>query len=449
MNAYSRRDLLKTGFAAAAASCLPGVSSRVLADAPSGNASLARKIVTDARLDHVTSMAHRLLSAGLSAGAGYPQVWIRDTNTFIETALKVNKPGLLRSALINFFKLQGPTGDIVDGYVADSQGREQAYRVSPLMPGYAAHKNTVETDQETSLVLAVCKYVRVTGDDRILDEPVAGRTVRIRLSQALDYVATERFDSRYGLVWGGTRMDWGDVQPETRFGTRVNDMTHRALTVYDSALFVSAMQGFIELPHIQSAEMDRWSKTIASVVQNIRKYLWDSRLQKFIPHIYLAGSPFPAEFDEASRYYHGGTTVAVEAGVLSRNEVRTSLTKMRENVALARAGSIGLTVFPPYPDGYFKDPIMTKPYTYQNGGDWDWFGGRTIQQLIRYELVEDAYAELSPMLDRVIRAGDFYEWWSPDNEPRGSAGFRGAAGVLAKAIDMLQGWAKNQLPSAG
>ncbi len=53
-------------------------------------------------------------------------------------------------------------------------------------------------------------------------------------------------------------------------------------------------------------------------------------------------------------------------------------------------------------------------------GDWCWFGGRMIQQLIRYELVETAYHELQPMVARVNTHGDFYEWWSLDNQPRGS-----------------------------
>jgi hypothetical protein len=61
-----------------------------------------------------------------------------------------------------------------------------------------------------------------------------------------------------------------------------------------------------------------------------------------------------------------------------------------------------------------------------------------VQQLVRYGMLDDAYRELRPMLRRVLVAGDFYEWWSPANEPRGSGKFRGAAGVLAKAISDLR-----------
>ena len=87
------------------------------------------------------------------------------------------------------------------------------------------------------------------------------------------------------------------------------------------------------------------------------------------------------------------------------------------------------------------------PYGYQNGGDWCWFGGRMIQQLLRQGFIEDAYRELKPMVARVQRAGDFYEWWSQDNQPRGSAQFRGSAGVLGRAVEMLQTWAKQNQAS--
>ncbi|MCZ7635575.1 MAG: hypothetical protein M5U12_05695 [Verrucomicrobia bacterium] len=113
---------------------------------------------------------------------------------------------------------------------------------------------------------------------------------------------------------------------------------------------------------------------------------------------------------------------------------------MRQNVRDAGAGTLGLTVYPPYPAGTFKNPSMV-PWSYQNGGDWDWFGGRMIQALVQHGFVEDACLELVPMVRRVQRSDGFFEWFDRDNRPRGSGTFRGAAGVLGKAILMLQGWA--------
>jgi hypothetical protein len=106
---------------------------------------------------------------------------------------------------------------------------------------------------------------------------------------------------------------------------------------------------------------------------------------------------------------------------------------MIKNKQSAGAGTIGLTVYPPYPKGFFANPSMG-PWSYQNGGDWTWFGGRMIQQLIHYGFIEEAWQEMIPMVERVKKNNGFYEWYSVDNKPRGSGQFRGSAGVLGKAI---------------
>ena len=128
-------------------------------------------------------------------------------------------------------------------------------------------------------------------------------------------------------------------------------------------------------------------------------------------------------------------------GLLNREEIGLALDRMVANVRAAGAASIGLTLYPPYPEGFFKNPQMRSPYSYQNGGDWCWFGGRMIQQLVKQGYVAEAYLELKPMVERVHRVGGFYEWWSLDNQPRGSSGYRGSAGVLGCAIELLQEWA--------
>jgi hypothetical protein len=136
-------------------------------------------------------------------------------------------------------------------------------------------------------------------------------------------------------------------------------------------------------------------------------------------------------------YYHGGTAVAIEANLLSKEEIKISLDKMVANVKASGAGSIGLTLYPPYPEGSYKNKSMY-PYGYQNGGDWTWFGGRMIQQLIKNGFIEEAYEQITPMVKRVKDNDGFFEWYSVDNKPKGSGTFRGAAGVLHKAIVMLE-----------
>ncbi len=425
---------------------LVGQMSRALGQQPSQPqvepAELARVILADDQLRSVLNKAEQLLKTGLNAGSGYGEVWIRDLNTFIELSLQVNDAQPIREALLTFFKFQGPDGNIVDGFIPKEQaGVGYKYRRSPLAPESMAHKNTVETDQESSLVQAVRKYVEVTKDRAILDEEIDGKSVRQRLALALDYVLNHRFDDKYGLVWGATTVDWGDVQPEHVWGVELDSDSHLTLDIYDNAMLLIALQDYLTLVGDRAADAAHYRQVSKKLHASIRLHLWDAARGKFIPHIYLKGSPFPKDFDENAVYYHGGTAVAIEAGLLSQAEIMSSLHAMRDNVRQAGASSLGLTVYPVYPAGTFKNPSMG-PYSYQNGGDWCWFGGRMIQQLIRYGLVEDAYRELRPMVSRVEQHDGFHEWWSLDNQPRGSGKFRGSAGVLGVAIQQLLAWAR-------
>ncbi|MFZ0430800.1 MAG: hypothetical protein WAO20_21980 [Acidobacteriota bacterium] len=420
---------------------LPEVASP-LPDRARKSAAVAERILADPDLPYVLEKARAVLGSGLNAGSGYGEVWIRDFNTFIELSLQVRDSRSIRQALLVFFHFQPEDGNIIDGYIpAAKASAGYDYTESETMPQFKGHKNTVETDQESSLVQAVYKYVQVTGDRSILQETVNEKSVLSRLQLALDYVLSRRFDTDYGLVWGATTVDWGDVQPEHEWGVAFDQSSHRAIDVYDNAMFVIAADNLVELLRDSGADSSRWSAARDRVRSNARRYLWDARRHKFRPHIYLDGSPFPADFEEDRIYYHGGTAIAIEAGFLNRDEIGLVLKDLRNNVRFAGAASIGLTVFPAYPSGYFKNPAM-KPYSYQNGGDWSWFGGRMIQQLIEHGFVEDAYTELIPMLQRVRRNNGFFEWYTVDDQPRGSGTFRGSAGVLGKAVLMLQSWAE-------
>ncbi len=399
---------------------------------------LKEKIQSNEYFKFTKEKALEVVKEGFSAGEGYDEVWIRDYNTFIELSAEVFEADVLKEYLLVFFRMQREDGNIIDGFLPREQAEQLPYDYIYLdaEPRYAGHKNTVETDQETSLVQAVYKYIQATGDETILDELVEGKSVAERLEWALSFLMNHRFNTEYGLIWGATTTDWGDVQPEHKWGVFLTEDTHYALDIYDNAMFLIALDNLMELV---PGTKNKWSGIRDQVAKDVREHLWDEEEQKFIPHIYLDGSPFPEDFNEAEIYYHGGTAVAIEAGLLSKEEIKISLEKMLANVEACGAGSIGLTLYPPYPEGYFKNPSMY-PYGYQNGGDWTWFGGRMIQQLVRYGFVEEAYDQLQPMVKRVKDNDGFYEWYTVKNEPKGSGTFRGSAGVLFTAILMLENY---------
>ncbi len=397
---------------------------------------LAQKVRENESIAFTKQKAREVVKTGFNAGDGYREVWIRDYNTFIELAAELYDPAELKENLLVFFRMQGDDGNILDGFTP----REDTiirydFTYTEMAPNYAGHKNTVETDQETSLVQTVYKYIKATGDQPILDELIGDMTVAQRLEAAMEFLITNRYVASHNLLWGATTADWGDVQPEHGWGVDLDENTHRAIDIYDNAMFIIALDNLMEM--IPSSRT-RWEVVRDEVFKSCRKHLWDKENQKFIPHIYLEGSPFPDDFNENEIYYFGGTAIAIEASLLSVPEIEHSLNEMVKRAKEAGAPSIGLTLYPPYPEGFFENQIMNPEYSYQNGGDWTWFGGRMIQQLVRYGFLQEAYERLLPMTERVLENDGFYEWYSINNEPRGSGTFRGSAGVLYVAIEQLE-----------
>lgn len=396
--------------------------------------AIAIKIHNDSTLNRVKIMAEDLIKTGFNAGSGYGEVWIRDFNTFIQLSCRVMPKDSIKKRLRVFFQMQGDDGNIIDGYIPKAKADVgYDYIQSANAPGFEGHKNTVETDQETSLIQAVYKYVKATKDNSFLSEIIDGRTVQTRMADALNFLMAKRYSAKYGLIYGATTVDWGDVQPETPWGVVMDSSSHLAIDIYDNAMLVIALNNYIEL----FPEDIHWRNIRKDISKNIMKYLWDNKHQKFIPHIYLNGSPFPPSFDEKKINYHGGTAVAIEAGLLNKKEIQAVNRQMLEDVKASGGMSIGLTIYPVYPKGFFKNKGMY-PYGYQNGGDWTWFGARMINQLVRYGFVEEAYNELRPFITRVLDNNGFYEWYTLDGKPAGSANFRGSAGVLYTAIMNLQ-----------
>jgi hypothetical protein len=403
---------------------------------------LAAKIIADGTMKNVDIMARQLMKKGFYAGSGYQMVWVRDLNTFIELSCEEYDNAIIRENLLMFFHFQQENGEMLDGYVpcAGFTWEDPNTYESATAPGYIGFKNTVETDQETSLIQSIYKYISKTGDKSIISENVAGKTVYERLVRSIEYLLTERYSDKYGLITGATTFDWGDIQVEGGAVVDIDSLTHWSVDVYDNAMFSIALKNLSEMA-TDEKQQKKWENLSAKIKANIKKYLWDDENKKFIPHLYIKDSPFPRDFNENEIYYLGGTAVAIEAGVLNHEEIAAVLARMRKNVELSGAPSIGLTIYPPYPKNVLGKNVSA-PYQYQNGGDWTWFGGRMIQQLIINGFVADAYELSKPMMERVVKNNGFYEWYKIDGTPAGSRDFKGSAGVLGKSIEMFNDWAK-------
>ena len=89
---------------------------------------------------------------------------------------------------------------------------------------------------------------------------------------------------------------------------------------------------------------------------------------------------------------------------------------------------------PPYPTGIFSHPILREAYTYQNGGQWDWWSGRFILALFQRGHSQVALEELRAVAGRVADSGGLFEWYTRDGQGRGSDSYAGNVGSLAGAI---------------
>lgn len=425
---------------------------------------LIHSILNNKLFDSTLARAERLFSSSLTAGDRYPEVWIRDFSTFLKTACQLGKENAVKEGLRIFFYCQKPDGEILDGYAPENSYSDHYNFINiPSHPGFCAHKNSVETDQESSLVLGVAHYVEETGDTAFLSEVIEGKSVFNRLEMAINWVLNHRWSADHGLVWNATTLDWGDGQTSTEWIeisegvpltperlpmlTELGSHSHPALCIYTNALFSLALQAMANLAHtVQRSNIAQSYQTQQQQINSaIRQHLWDESRQKFHPHVYLdKGSPFPEDFDEEAIYYHGGTAVAMQAGLLNQDEARCAFETMTKNVLAAGARTVGLTVWPLYHVPALRNALFERPFFYQNGGDWPWFGARIPLGLLRCGCPQEAYLALLPIAQMVEDADGFYEWYRPDGTPTGSSGFRGAAGVTHQAITALQKWAKEQ-----
>ena len=428
------------------------------------NTETRERILTDPRFDECRAMAIGCLKGGLNAGSHFHEVWIRDLNTFLIPALEAVPREQVREALLDFLHFQGDNGDIPDGVVEEKKHDPyyKRFRHAETLPGRMAMKNSVSADQETSFVQALARYVAHTGDVEILGETHRGRNCLDRALDALDFLWTERWSAEHGLISNAATIDWHDVQPEDSHGLEMGAGSHRAVGVYSNALALLALDDLFALDVLDAAQSKLWQRRRDALAESIRKVLWDAESGKFVPHRYLEeGSPFPPELDEDAIFFPLGTALAIRAGILTEAETARSWAATLEAVRRAGAASIGFSPWPPYPAGCYAAKGI-QPWGYANGGDWTWWGAQTAAAYAEAGYISEAYEALLPMVERVLRDREFFEWYDRRNVPagkiknpspeernkgwgalaKGAAQFRGAAGTLVIAMDLLRKLAK-------
>ena len=258
---------------------------------PGADAALARQIILDQRLDKVETMAVQILK-GFNAGTSYGEIWIRDFNTLSMAPCAFIPGTKSKTGCCYFSRFKVRMGKYPMVPLNPSRPMWDTNTCIPIWP--PGGRPTKHRGDGSGILInpAIKKFLAATGDQSILSEEIGHRPVIGRMDAALQYVLKNRWSDKYRLVIGATTVDWGDMQAQNGWGVAINDKTKWAISIFDNAMFLQAINDFISLMPPGYHSDINWHKTAAKLRKNIRKYLWDARAQKYIPHIYLNGSPF-------------------------------------------------------------------------------------------------------------------------------------------------------------
>lgn len=380
---------------------------------------LFRLIRTTLSRDHVEFRGKTGPVSGFAAGTSYPQIWLRDAATIIPASRLFYPAPPIVSWIEEHLAFQRPDGSLEDWI--DANGK--------------ADKNTTETDQEASAVLASAQAASLVGPDW-LGKAVAGVPLIERLDRALRFVLRVRFDGERGLVTGAHTADWGDVDmgEADQRAIYADSKTNWTCDIYDQAIVYGAGRALAKLWESRGSPQKAlfWRESTARLRENADKVLWQEERGYYRVHVHLGG--LKHDFDEDVIFPMGGNAEAVLQGLASPEKARRIFETALKRQAEFKLPAVSGSLLPPYPKGFFKHPALDDPYEYQNGGLWDWFGAKLVYGMFENGHSGAAREKLLELARKDIANKGLYEWDAPDGSGRGSPFFAGSAGSLAKAL---------------
>jgi hypothetical protein len=360
---------------------------------------------------------------GFSAGSDYPQVWTRDTATFIACAKLYYPLETLAKSVELFMEHQAENGEVVDW--VDISGNTD--------------KMTVETDQESSLVLAA--YEIGKENSQWFHKEIKGKRVLDRLELALAWVWQNKRNPRYNLIYSGFTADWGDLEntyPDQR-ATKLSDRSTLVFSIYTQAKYIQAIDHLVKIlkqthETKNRAKIREWRERSDTLKFQTQKHLYLEDKGYFITHIVPSAEKEKYFQMEKDMLAVGGNAEAIIAGLMDQEQIKRFLEVLKKRRKEYQLRTVSFTLIPPYPVDFFPHHLLRHPWNYQNGGEWDWIGGRVVKSLFMKGFSKEAESYLLEIVKKNLANFCIFEWEDRKGTGRGAMFYVGAAGVIGEAI---------------
>jgi hypothetical protein len=369
---------------------------------------------------------------GLMPAREYGMIYVRDLSTMMPSVLCFYGDEHLRTPVEELLLRQyGPATRSADGHLP-GDGAISAV----IAPDGHIDKATAVSDEEVHLINAAYYYYATIGGAEWLEKDLGEESALSRMNRAMEWLYDHRFDPAFGLIKRGHTADWGDVkfEPSPDPTDLDPDADHWVCSIYDQALTYRAL--------LQLAEMNEAIGATARVSElrqradrlrfSANQRLWNERSRSYLVHSHVTPLTHPFPEDEMV-----GISNALVAYVGLSDPYRSSkaLASLERARLSAGASKPGVTIYPPYPPGFFAHPQMS-PGEYQNGGLWDWWGGLQITAEFENGQSTLALAHLRLVAEEwALHPGKIFEWQLPSTgEGWGSTNYASAAATMAEAV---------------
>ena len=365
---------------------------------------------------------HERTIKGHSAGALYPPIFVRDMATI--------------QPVLPFFYPREFMRTPVEGFLASQDRfpvRNGAVAATLNVQG-EVDKATVVSDEETSAVHAAFAYYRAFGGTDWLVSAVDGRRVIDRVGDALDYLWQSRRWEDSSLLFRGHTTDWGDVKrsagPEATDLAEGDELT---ISPFDQAWHFRALHDYAAMLDAvgRTGDAENQRARATQVLTATHELLWQPERGHYRVHAHPTAWTDPFNEDAVIPI---SSVLAIYAGIVSPEQVPAIFAASARAEAAAGTNRAGLTLSPPYPDGFFQSRPMAGG-EYQNGAVWDWWGGLQIVSEFEHGQAERGLRHLDAAAQAWESVNGVHEWFHiPSQSGQGSPQFSGAAGTMAQAV---------------